>query len=158
MRHEIGDTGWRAESEGLFDFTYYVYVPKKGEPGTLVPIAKDAGYPIHPGVVRGLFQVKNIRDTTEVEPFSGSMKFPPSVEKTFLPPRAPSAIRKKSSFEFAAKVPRSTKSPGNNGSFAVRNNEPSSESDEPGLDVSGKTRTGSPPCRLLACELNARLL
>ncbi len=75
------DTGWRAESEGLFDFTYYVYVPKKGEPGTLVPIAKDAGYPIHPGVVRGLFQVKNIRDTTEVEPFSGSMKFPPSVEK-----------------------------------------------------------------------------
>jgi len=76
------DTGWRAESEGLFDFTYYDYVPKAGgPPDKLVPVPEDAGYPIHPGVVRGLFQVKNIRDTTEVEPFSGSMKFPPSVKK-----------------------------------------------------------------------------
>lgn len=75
------DSGWRAASEGLFDFTYYVYVPGKDKEGNdiLVPSPKDAGYPIHPGVVHGLFQVKNIRETTEVEPFAGSMVFPPTV-------------------------------------------------------------------------------
>ncbi len=72
------DTGWRAESDGLFDFTYYVYVPGKDKDGNdiLVPTPRDAGYPIHPGVVRGLFRVSNIREIAEIEPFQGTMVFP----------------------------------------------------------------------------------
>jgi hypothetical protein len=69
------DTGWRAESDGRFDFTYYVYIPKPGDPSTLIFDPRDAGFPIHPGIVNGLFQVKNIRETTEVQPFAGSVHF-----------------------------------------------------------------------------------
>ena len=47
------DTGWKAESDGQFDFSYYI---------------KDAGklkaqfpdYQVHPGVIKGLFNIKNI--------------------------------------------------------------------------------------------------
>jgi hypothetical protein len=71
------DSGWQPESDGRFDFTYYVYVPKEKGSSTLVPSARDAGYPIHPGIVHGLFQVKNVRETTEVERFTGAMQIPP---------------------------------------------------------------------------------
>lgn len=74
------DTGWRAESDGRFDFTYYVYqeeVKPNGEK-ILVPKARDANYPIHPGIVRGVFGVTNIREISEVQPFIGSMQFPAS--------------------------------------------------------------------------------
>jgi len=72
------DTGWRAESDGLFDFTYYVYVPGKDKDGNdiLIPTARDANYPIHPGIVHGLFRVSNIREIPEIEPFQGQMVFP----------------------------------------------------------------------------------
>lgn len=69
------DTGWRAESDGRFDFTYYVYIPNPADPSTLIPDPRHAGFPIHPGIVNGLFQVKNIRETTEVQPFAGSVRF-----------------------------------------------------------------------------------
>lgn len=47
------DTGWKAESDGRFDFSYYI---------------KDAGklkaqfpdYQVHPGVIEGVFNIKNI--------------------------------------------------------------------------------------------------
>ena len=75
------DSGWRAESDGLFDFTYYVYIPGTDKDGNaiLVPSPRDAGYPIHPGCAGGLFQVKNIRETSDVLPFAGNMVFPPTV-------------------------------------------------------------------------------
>lgn len=50
------DTGWQAQSAGLFDFSYYL--PKSGDPTQRV--AKEPGYKFHPGVVKGLFNVKNI--------------------------------------------------------------------------------------------------
>jgi hypothetical protein len=68
------DTGWRAESDGRFDFTYYVYDLVGGK---LVPKPGKIAYPIHPGVVQGLFHVSNIREISEVAPFQGNMVFPP---------------------------------------------------------------------------------
>jgi hypothetical protein len=74
------DSGWRAESDGRFDFTYYVYDPDPVS-GKLVPKPGEITYPIHPGVCGGLFQVKDIRETTEILPFQGQMVFPPKVKK-----------------------------------------------------------------------------
>lgn len=68
------DTGWRAESDGRFDFTYYVYDLVGG---TLVPKPGTITYPIHPGVCRGLYNVKEIRETDAILPFTGTMTFPP---------------------------------------------------------------------------------
>jgi len=65
------DSGWRAESEGLFDFTYYVYV--KDGTGKLVPQRRASPYSIHPGVCAGLFNVKDIRAAEGIEPFIGSL-------------------------------------------------------------------------------------
>ena len=50
------DTGWQAQSDGMFDFSYYL--PKVGDPSQRV--AKEPGYKFHPGVIKGLFNVKNI--------------------------------------------------------------------------------------------------
>lgn len=69
------DSGWRAESDGRFDFTYYVYNLVDGK---LVPKEQQGKYAIHPGVVKGLFNVKDIRETEEILPFTGTM--------TVLPP------------------------------------------------------------------------
>jgi hypothetical protein len=68
------DSGWRAESDGRFDFTYYVYVM---ENGTLVPKPRQAKYDIHPGIVKGLYNVKDIRETEEIQPITGEMTVPP---------------------------------------------------------------------------------
>ncbi|VAX33464.1 hypothetical protein MNBD_NITROSPIRAE01-1, partial [hydrothermal vent metagenome] len=68
------DSGWKAESDGEFDFTYYVY---EMENGKLVPKDREANYDIHPGVVKGLFNVQDIRNTEEILPFTGSMFVPP---------------------------------------------------------------------------------
>jgi hypothetical protein len=72
------DSGWVAESDGRFDFTYFVYIPGTDDDGNpvLVPVARNAGYSIHPGIVHGLFQIRNIRETTEVERFTGTMQIP----------------------------------------------------------------------------------
>ena len=68
------DSGWRPESDGRFDFTYYVY---KLENGKLVPKERQAKYAIHPGVVKGLFNVNDIREAEEILPFTGTMFVPP---------------------------------------------------------------------------------
>lgn len=67
------DSGWRAESDGQFDFTYYVYKPDPGDPGKLVPEERQGNYAIHPGVVKGLFLVKNIKETEDILPIKGQM-------------------------------------------------------------------------------------
>jgi len=70
------DSGWRAESDGKFDFRYYVNVPDPVDPGKLIPEERQAPYEIHPGVVKGLFNVKDIRETDAVTPFTGQMAIP----------------------------------------------------------------------------------
>jgi hypothetical protein len=71
------DTGWRAESDGRFDFTYFVNVPDPTHPGQLQPEPRQAGYEIHPGVIGGLFNIKEIKETTDVLPFAGQMNVAP---------------------------------------------------------------------------------
>ncbi|QIG47350.1 hypothetical protein G5V57_06130 [Nordella sp. HKS 07] len=69
------DTGWRAESDGRFDFRYFIYEPNPdpAHPGTLIPKERQAPYQIHPGVVGGLFLVKDIEETKDIEPVTGTM-------------------------------------------------------------------------------------
>ncbi len=61
------DSGWRAESAGEFDFRYFV---------NLTPTDKQeqpSPFDIHPGVIKGLFNVQNIIETEEIARFSGEM-------------------------------------------------------------------------------------
>ena len=61
------DSGWRAESHGLFDFRYWVNeVPT-------TKIEKDSPFNIHPGIIKGLFNVQNIIETDEIAPVTGKM-------------------------------------------------------------------------------------
>ncbi|MEA2600136.1 MAG: hypothetical protein QOF89_1128 [Acidobacteriota bacterium] len=57
------DTGWQAESSGVYDFRYNVYDP------LFNVIPQPSPYEIHPGIVKGVFQVRNIRETSAVPPF-----------------------------------------------------------------------------------------
>jgi hypothetical protein len=61
------DSGWRAESNGEFDFRYFVNV----DPSTKQE--KASPFEIHPGVVKGLFSVQNIIETEEIDRAKGSM-------------------------------------------------------------------------------------
>jgi hypothetical protein len=67
------DSGWKAESDGRFDFSYYVYVPKPVPPPPLTTEERQATYQIHPGIVKGLFNVRDIQETEEILPFKGQM-------------------------------------------------------------------------------------
>ena len=48
------DTGWKAESDGIYDFTYRL----NGRPTT----ATQDVYNTHPGIVKGLFNIENITE------------------------------------------------------------------------------------------------
>ncbi len=50
------DTGWKAESDGKFDFSYYVKYPVSNP--NIVGLFPD--YQVHPGVIKGLFNIQNI--------------------------------------------------------------------------------------------------
>jgi hypothetical protein len=63
------DSGWRAQSAGKFDFTYYVGVKGKSE-------RREGKYEIHPGVVHALWNVQEIKEATNVLPFDGTMSIP----------------------------------------------------------------------------------
>jgi hypothetical protein len=68
------DSGWKAESHGKFDFSYYANVPMGGK---LVPVPRESPYEIHPGVVLGLFNAKEIKETRDIKPFAGPLNLPP---------------------------------------------------------------------------------
>lgn len=55
------DTGWQAESDGLFNFTYHILTNPADDKATPQP----SHYKIHPGVVKGLFNIKNIVEINE---------------------------------------------------------------------------------------------
>lgn len=63
------DSGWQAESDGLFDFAYRVPI-EDGQPNVPnVVEPRPNPYHIHPGTIKGLFNVREIVETTEVAPF-----------------------------------------------------------------------------------------
>jgi len=55
------DSGWKAESDGVFDFRYSIIK------GTIKEVKTP--FEIHPGVVRGLFNVRNIREDGNLAEF-----------------------------------------------------------------------------------------
>ncbi|WP_417603785.1 hypothetical protein [Owenweeksia hongkongensis] len=64
------DSGWRAESNGNFDFRYFV---------NIVPDDKtemDSPFEIHPGIIKGLYNVQNIEETEEIAFEAGTMTSP----------------------------------------------------------------------------------
>lgn len=61
------DSGWRAESSGEFDFRYFVNVTPTNKE------EKASPFHIHPGIVRGLFNVQNIIETDAIAAASGQM-------------------------------------------------------------------------------------
>lgn len=64
------DSGWKAESDGRFDFKI-TFAPIKTQPNFS---QTESLYNIHPGVLKGLFNVQNIRSAAkEIQPFSSSM-------------------------------------------------------------------------------------
>lgn len=83
------DSGWRAESDGKFDFRYYTYENNPNFPGgppenpepQLIAVERFAEYEIHPGLVKALYNVNNIIETNEVEPFKQTVNFAKSVDQ-----------------------------------------------------------------------------
>ena len=63
------DSGWQAESDGLFDFSYRVPIEDGLPDVPNVVEARESPYEIHPGIVRGLYNVKGIVDTEDILPF-----------------------------------------------------------------------------------------
>ncbi len=61
------DTGWQAESEGIYDFRYSVFDSKVFPKYT--PVTRSNPYEFHPGLVGGVFNVRNIRESAGVKPF-----------------------------------------------------------------------------------------
>lgn len=73
------DSGWRAESDGKFDFRYFVFVPNPANPPVppLIAAERSPDYEIHPGLVKGLFNINNIVETAEIEPFVDQISIAP---------------------------------------------------------------------------------
>ena len=74
------DSGWKAESDGKFDFSYR-YMKKGVDP--YKPDLKDtdfiienAPYEFHPGVISGLFNVRNIKDAPSVKEYDSTNDIP----------------------------------------------------------------------------------
>lgn len=72
------DSGWKAESDGKFDFSYR-YKKKGAGPFSTNPadfLTVDAPYEIHPGVIKGLFNVRNIKDAPSVKEYESTNAIP----------------------------------------------------------------------------------
>lgn len=68
------DTGWQAETEGICDFRYRVFDTGYN------PLDRGNPYVFHPGIVKGVFNVRNIVETSAIQPFSGTWNKAPGSE------------------------------------------------------------------------------
>jgi hypothetical protein len=61
------DSGWKAESDGIYDFRTPI---KDGiVPPAILQQEKDREYKFHPGIVEGVYNVRNIKEDTVLAPF-----------------------------------------------------------------------------------------
>ena len=74
------DTGWQAESDGIYDFSYKGYDPIKNPDGSWKVINRVNPYEFHPGIVKGVFKVRNIRETEAVPHFTANWTKNPGEE------------------------------------------------------------------------------
>lgn len=74
------DSGWKAESDGLFDFSYRYLLQGKDPFADNLTDADfktvTAPYDFHPGVVRGLFNIRNIKDAPSVAEYIDVNNYP----------------------------------------------------------------------------------
>lgn len=63
------DSGWKAESDGEFDFRYFVTL----NPADANKVEMDSPYAIHPGIIKRLSNVQNIIETEEIAVAEGQM-------------------------------------------------------------------------------------
>ena len=61
------DTGWQAETPGVYDFSYSAQVRLPNN--TIVKQPRPNPYEFHPGIVRGVFNVRNITETPAIPTF-----------------------------------------------------------------------------------------
>ncbi|HRO44788.1 hypothetical protein [Agriterribacter sp.] len=77
------DSGWKAESDGLFDFSYS-YLKKGKDPFAKLTLADfeniEAPYEFHPGIIRGLFNVRNIKDAPSVTEYTSENIIAPNAD------------------------------------------------------------------------------
>jgi hypothetical protein len=80
------DSGWQAESDGEFDFRYFVTTGPNQ-----VPAEKGSPFEVHPGIVKGLFNVQNILETEDIAIARGNMVSADFVDENgfFVPNPAP---------------------------------------------------------------------
>ncbi len=64
------DSGWKAESNGLYDFR----TPIKDDPTiqSAINMEKDRAYKFHPGMVQGVYNVRNIKEDATLAPFAAT--------------------------------------------------------------------------------------
>lgn len=58
------DSGWQAETPGLYDYSYRVKLTP-----TDPPVKKNNPFRIHPGIIKGVHNVQNITETPEIPVF-----------------------------------------------------------------------------------------
>ena len=63
------DSGWKADSNGEFDFRYFVQLNETTK------ISRDSPFEIHPGIIKGLYNITNIVETDEIAPISAEVTF-----------------------------------------------------------------------------------
>lgn len=62
------DSGWRAESDGNFDFAYKVYIKNTATNNVTVE-DRPSKFEIHPGIIKRLINVQEIKETDAIQPF-----------------------------------------------------------------------------------------
>ena len=63
------DSGWKPESNGEFDFRYFV----KENPADKDNVEMKTPFDVHPGIIKRLFNVQNIIETDEIVTAEGTM-------------------------------------------------------------------------------------
>ncbi len=64
------DSGWQPESDGIFDFRYSYFVTTgQPKPNDLQEVPVNKTYTIHPGLLRGLFNIRNIKEDNDIADF-----------------------------------------------------------------------------------------
>ncbi len=78
------DSGWRAESAGQFDFRFFVNVLVNSQK---VKQEEPTPFEIHPGIIKGLYNVENIVPAKDVDTAEGIMIAPMIVDvnKNYVP-------------------------------------------------------------------------
>ncbi len=63
------DSGWKAESDGIYDFRTSIKNSADPAVQAALEVEKKRVYTFHPGMVEGVYNVRNIKEDTTLKPF-----------------------------------------------------------------------------------------